>query len=917
MATETPIKIQIVKSLSTAQPSRIVAVKADGDTAFSLWVTDKTGIPYPLKDLQNNVIITNTDGNLQITSSSTSTNINLASSILATINSALQSGDNISELVNNVGYLTTFTETDPVFQASEASLFVSGDKFNLDNQSGINSGDQDSIVGISGTKAQFNTELTDGDFLFVGDVSETPDATTIAKGKVKLAGDLGGTADNPTTPTAIHKIGDEIKHGILTLSDGLKIVGNTTSTTAAKVNVQEADGIINTIAKSDLIEVLEFDSAVSMPITGVSGKIYVTKDNNKIYRWNGTIYQELAVTDITYQSVINALTFTPENVANKATTLTASSTLYPNNDAVIAGLATKEDKANKVTSIGSPANDTNYPSELAVKTYADNLVVGMLNDRGTWDASVNVFPATGGSGVGGVIRKGDMWYVSVAGTLGAKLVNVGDSFRALVNAPAQVAANWSILEANIGYVPANDNAVVHLAGTETITGQKTFSPTISASGAIARGTYLTPSLTATADNDVLVGLDINTTFTNGAFTGTKSLPVRVTSNQYIGMNVSRNSTGGSAITISNNNGGYNFGVGSINEFFIQRAGGNIVNAIFPTGNSVIQNGGAFTDDNINRLQVTGTISSGTTTLGNTPPTANNQLTRKDYVDTGLAGREPSFTKNTAFNKNFGTTAGTVVEGNDSRINNGQTAFGWGNHAGLYPLYNGTGASGIWNINVTGSANLWNGLGRTAGIIANPGYIMTTVEGGVNAGISNLPQMQAWLGLGSNAYTSTAYLPLSGGTLSGAISGTSATFSSTVSASPATASNHLVTKAQLDAVANTTGTVTSGSYTPTLSYLANISNGRFDSASYTRIGNVVTARVSLFITATTPSATAILDFLLPVPRVSTNVTGIGLGSSFEASTVVNTNDNTTTARLAYQPLVPYEHQVIVMFQYLVN
>jgi len=200
-----------------------------------------------------------------------------------------------------------------------------------------------------------------------------------------------------------------------------------------------------------------------------------------------------------------------------------------------------------------------------------------------------------------------MWYVSVAGTLGTKSVNVGDSFRALVNAPAQVAANWSILEANIGYVPANDSNVVHLTGAETITGVKTFSPTISASGAIARGTYLTPSLTATANNDVLVGLDINPTFTNGAFTGTTSLPVRVTSNQYIGMNVSRNSTGGSAITISNNNGGYNFGVGSINEFFIQRAGGNIVNTIFSTGNSIIQNGGTFTDDLTNRLQVTGIL----------------------------------------------------------------------------------------------------------------------------------------------------------------------------------------------------------------------------------------------------------------------------------------------------------------------
>jgi hypothetical protein len=42
--------------------------------------------------------------------------------------------------------------------------------------------------------------------------------------------------------------------------------------------------------------------------------------------------------------------------------------------------------------------------------------------------------------------------------------------------------------------------------------------------------------------------------------------------------------------------------------------------------------------------------------------------------------EPVFSKNTAFNKDFGTTSGTVAQGNDSRIENGQTAYGWGNHA---------------------------------------------------------------------------------------------------------------------------------------------------------------------------------------------------------------------------------------------
>lgn len=44
------------------------------------------------------------------------------------------------------------------------------------------------------------------------------------------------------------------------------------------------------------------------------------------------------------------------------------------------------------------------------------------------------------------------------------------------------------------------------------------------------------------------------------------------------------------------------------------------------------------------------------------------------LQTELDGKEPTFTKNTAFNKNFGTVAGSVAQGNDVRILNGQTAF---------------------------------------------------------------------------------------------------------------------------------------------------------------------------------------------------------------------------------------------------
>jgi hypothetical protein len=175
MVTDTPIKIQIVKSLSNLKPSRMIAVKEDNESSFSLYVTDKNGIPYPLKDLQGSggiTGLTNTDGNLVITGADNKV-INLAPALLSVINSALQSGDlistlvndegfitvadiptNVSEFTNDAGYLTTFTETDPIFQASEASNFVAGDKAKLD---GIEAGAE--VNNISDVNA---TDLTDG-----------------------------------------------------------------------------------------------------------------------------------------------------------------------------------------------------------------------------------------------------------------------------------------------------------------------------------------------------------------------------------------------------------------------------------------------------------------------------------------------------------------------------------------------------------------------------------------------------------------------------------------------------------------------------------------------------------------------------------------------------------------------------------
>lgn len=132
----------------------------------------------------------------------------------------------------------------------------------------------------------------------------------------------------------------------------------------------------------------------------------------------------------------------------------------------------------------------------ATRTYADSLVVGLVDDRGNYDASGNTFPASGGSGSAGAILKGDLWFVSVAGTLGGVAVNVGDQLRALVDAPGQTASNWAISEANIGYVPANSTRSINvsglgLSGGGNLTADRTITLTSSSDPGVAQSILAT------------------------------------------------------------------------------------------------------------------------------------------------------------------------------------------------------------------------------------------------------------------------------------------------------------------------------------------------------------------------------------------------------------------------------------------
>jgi len=85
------------------------------------------------------------------------------------------------------------------------------------------------------------------------------------------------------------------------------------------------------------------------------------------------------------------------------------------------------------------------------------------------------------------------------------------------------------LRSTVGNVQLNTTSGNTLIGTTTDSNAKfVVAGSSTAASLIARGVYFNNTLVAAANNDVLVGLDINPTFTNGAFTGVQNYALRLT-----------------------------------------------------------------------------------------------------------------------------------------------------------------------------------------------------------------------------------------------------------------------------------------------------------------------------------------------------------------------------------------------------
>ena len=85
----------------------------------------------------------------------------------------------------------------------------------------------------------------------------------------------------------------------------------------------------------DVVEVADF---AALPVSGETGKIYVTLDNNKIYRWSGSVYIEIAANNAIWGAITGTLSNQTDlqNALNtkalKTTTISTTSPLFGGGD---------------------------------------------------------------------------------------------------------------------------------------------------------------------------------------------------------------------------------------------------------------------------------------------------------------------------------------------------------------------------------------------------------------------------------------------------------------------------------------------------------------------------------------------------------------------------------------------------------
>lgn len=318
----------------------------------------------------------------------------------------LLSTNNLSDLSNvstartNLGLNTTANQTD----STDKRFMTDAQEAKLDAITGTNTGDQTSIVGITGTKAQFDTACTDGNFLYSGDVTQYTDEmaqdavgamvdttlvytdTTPLLSRAALTGAITASAGSNTTSLGSFttaQLNTALSDNDIATGGGTASGTNTGDETTATIKTKlgaaatAADGYLTS---TDWNTFNGKQAALTNPVTG-------TGTNNEIAAFNSTGSTITSLSTATYPS-LTELSYVKGVTSAVQTQLNGKEPTITNGFG-ITGTSTKA-----VSLTNSQAFCTATTS-ISAATYADITGASITLAAGTWliMATANVYAA--------------------------------------------------------------------------------------------------------------------------------------------------------------------------------------------------------------------------------------------------------------------------------------------------------------------------------------------------------------------------------------------------------------------------------------------------------------------------------------------------------------------------------------------
>lgn len=210
----------------------------------------------------------------------------------------------------------------------------------------------------------------------------------------------------------------------------------------------------------------------SAPSSPVNGQIYYNTSDNRIYFWDGSTWVDMSG-DIRAVLGGSGLTGSESNGVVTLDVNVDNSTIEIVSDVLQVkdnGITTAK-IANLSQDLTSNSSNTALATAAAIKSYVDGVVGGIGNLEGGWDvAATSVFP---NPPVPNVVKKGDYWYATTAGTItdatsATIAIEVGDVFVAKIDSATNSAAEWIVLQTNKDQATETVLGLVRIADQSTV-----------------------------------------------------------------------------------------------------------------------------------------------------------------------------------------------------------------------------------------------------------------------------------------------------------------------------------------------------------------------------------------------------------------------------------------------------------------